>query len=266
MFSTPSCRRRRDSPPRTPCCRRAPTGAIWNFTDVDAARGRLHGDGDVLLDDVVGQLPSRRPWASPTTRRSCRRRDRWPACRRGTVILRTPVEPGTRTRGRSQLFGNSAPFFGLGDARARAADGAPNMPATSGETPTSKIGSVGKSVHRPTQGSGCVRPAVAAGADRRRRVPPDPVDPAGARCWPAGLHPGAAAAGDDRPPPTPPAKIPASCHVKLPSKLGQKVSSGVSIAAMPAFPQARRHEWCCRQMWDLPPLLSAKNCIGDHEA
>ena len=34
----------------------APTGATWNLTDVDAARRGLHRDGDVLLDDVLGQL------------------------------------------------------------------------------------------------------------------------------------------------------------------------------------------------------------------
>jgi hypothetical protein len=74
------------------------------------------------------------------------------------VIFNAPVDPGTRTRGRSQLFGNSAPSSGSVMQGPPVLDGKPNIPATSCDTPTSKMGSGGKSVHRPTHGSGILGP------------------------------------------------------------------------------------------------------------
>ena len=86
------------------------------------------------------------------------------------VIFNAPVDPGTRTRGRSQLFGNSAPSSGSVTQGPPVLDGRPKLPATSCDTPTSKIGSGGKSVHSPTHGSGILGP-----------VPPKPpmlIEPA----------------------------------------------------------------------------------------
>ena len=86
------------------------------------------------------------------------------------VILRAPVEPGTRTRGRNQLFGNSAPSSGSVTHGPAPPVAEPNMPATSCETPTSKIGSVGKSLHSPMHGS------TGGGPDPPK--PPMPITPA----------------------------------------------------------------------------------------
>src|SRR6185503_17182201 len=96
-----------------------------------------------------------------------------------TVIFRTPVEPATRTRGRSQLLGNSAPFSGSVTHGPAAPEGAPNIPATSAETPTSKYGSLRKSLHRPTHGGGRSMPLPPKPPmPMLPPRPPVPIDPA----------------------------------------------------------------------------------------
>src|SRR6188768_2884347 len=136
----------------------APTGAIWNFTDVDPPAG---------VWTVTVMSCSTTWWASFRQTSLGRAHDSpfvyatrslaWLGA--WTVILRTSVEPGTRTRGRSQLLGNSAPSSGSVTHGPDTVDGSANRPATSEETPRSKIGSLGKSVHSPTHASGCIVPA-----------------------------------------------------------------------------------------------------------
>ena len=141
------------------------------------ARRRLDGDGDVLLDDVVGELPSRRPWAAPTTRRSCTRRDRW-LVSAWNGDLEDVGRTGTRTRGRSQLLGNSAPSSGSVTHGPAAVDGSAELGRRRRKKRRDRRSApwenrcTARRMH-----PGCIVPAC-GDADYRRRVPPDPLEPA----------------------------------------------------------------------------------------
>src|SRR6187549_3314771 len=91
------------------------------------------------------------------------------------VILMGPVvDRGTRTRGRSQLIGNSASASGSVTQGPSAEVGAPNIPTTLGEVPSAMMGVAGKSVHGPLHMT-----FVITGA------PPTPMMPPSAPMFPA---------------------------------------------------------------------------------
>src|SRR5689334_17807183 len=133
----------------------APTGATWNFTVVAPPPGvctvtEMSFSTTCSASFVQMSLGSAQDSLVVYATRSFASMSAW------KVIFRAPVDPGTRTRGRSQLFGNSAPSSGSVTHGPPPPDGALNMPATSWATPTSKIGSDGKSVHRPLHFSGII--------------------------------------------------------------------------------------------------------------
>ena len=147
----------------------APTGATWNFTDVSAAGRRLHGDGDVLLDDVAGEL---RPDVLGQRPRL--------AGRVGDEIVRLHVGvEGDLQRPRS--------IPGRARAAAASCSGTARRPrarsrrvrrcSTASRTcrprratrRRRRSGSGGKSVHSPTHGSGII-------GGRSRRSRPMPID------------------------------------------------------------------------------------------